>query len=562
MPPRARRQTGRRLEVDSPTRTLHGVTGSQAARVLTGLVWITWAAWFTSQPVRPPWQVALVLFAAAGLALMGAALLVQSRDGQRRIDLLILGGTVALIVIAPVVAALGNYLTDELAYDQAAAAALLHGVNPYGTDLTSALSTFGVSVGQTIRLDGTPMPNLSYPSLSFLVYVPGVALLGATSYAGLLFDVLAWALAAWVMWRVVTPSLRPWVPLLFLFPATLEAVLGGMTDSLFVPLAIVAVARWDRFGDPSQRGPARWVGPVALGLACAFKQQPWFLAPLLVIGVAMEARARGAGWPRVAGGYALVAALAFLVPNLPFIVWNPGAWLSRVLTPFTSAMVPMGIGPATLLRALGIGGGNLSLFGLAAGAALIAALAAFVARYARLRTILPLLPLGVLFVSSRSFLSYFVFAVPVLVVNAASLRPAHGAPLKPLIQRTALGVSAASIAVCVAFTTAAVLVSPPLHIAVTTSAFSAGSLRIDARVDNATQNAVRASFFLASGPYYNQPLTRVAGPPVLKPGASAAYEFVTTETSVTPHAGDSFQLQAGTESPATISTSPSAVAGS
>ena len=89
-------------------------------------------------------------------------------------------------------------------------------------------------------------------------------------------------------------------------PAFVGAFSDGGTDALFLPFLVVAVWRWDRFGTGKGAGIAPWIGPVALGVACAVKQTPWFCLPLLLLGLGLEARRRGdrawrvpvAIWPR------------------------------------------------------------------------------------------------------------------------------------------------------------------------------------------------------------------------------------------------------------------------
>ena len=87
---------------------------------------------------------------------------------------------------------------------------------------------------------------------------------------------------------------------------------GGVTDSLFVPLLVGAAVGWDRFA--STRGPAAWRGPVLMGLAMAVKQTPWLVAPFVVAGIVLESR-RAHGWGRAARDglrYAGIAAVAVL----------------------------------------------------------------------------------------------------------------------------------------------------------------------------------------------------------------------------------------------------------
>lgn len=541
-----------------------GLTIAGVARVLTGLLWVTWAAWLNLQPpssARLTQPLIWTALAAAGVAVMAAAVLARDERSQRRLDVILITGTIVLVVLLPVVASIGGgYSTDELAYDQSAAAALLHGLNPYSVNLAPALQTFGVG-NPTVTLHGTIESNLNYPALSFLLYVPSVLLFGAQSYAGMLSNAIAWGAAGWIMWRLLSPSLRPWIPVLLALPAFLGGITYGDTDSLFVPFVLVAVCAWDRFADPEEPRGRRWIGPIALGLACCVKQQPWLIAPFLLAGVSIEAHVRGRPWWRTGAGYAAIAGTAFLVPNLAFVAWDPGAWLHDLFTPLTGALVPMGLGPAGLLRPLATGGGNLGLFGLAAGAAFSAALALLLIDYARMRRIVVMLPLAALFLSTRSLAAYFVYCVPALVVGAATLRSAPALHLGPRLRRALTGASAALGFAAAAFVVAAIAAPAPLSISVAHSKATASQLTIVADVTNTTDRPLSPNFFLAKNLDYNQVFTSVAGPATLNPGARAEFTLTATENAGTPHEGDEFQVQAGTLGPDAISSSDESIVG-
>ena len=74
------------------------------------------------------------------------------------------------------------YTTDELSFDQFAAQLVAHGLhNPYVHSMANAGPAFRLSPdGYTYTLGGHPVLQLSYPSLSFLIYVPFI-LLGWTN---------------------------------------------------------------------------------------------------------------------------------------------------------------------------------------------------------------------------------------------------------------------------------------------------------------------------------------------------------------------------------------------
>ena len=555
---------GRDLSVSEGTNVrdlVSGLSMGQLARVTTGVLWVGWGATLNAQSPAAPVPLLGTLTVAAGLGIVAAAILVTSPAARRSLDLLLIGGTLAIVVTIPLLAhATWGYVTDELAYDQAAANALLHGTNPYTQDFTWTLHTLGVARGGTMQLQGTFVPSIAYPALSFLLYVPAVALFGARSSAGSLVDLLAWALAGWILWRTLREPLRQWVPVLVLLPVFVGMVAGDLTDPLFIPFEIVALTGWDRFTD--RRVPTRWrlLGPIALGLACAIKQQPWLLVPFLVIGIAIEARRRRLPWQRFVGEYLAVVGVAFLIPNLPFLVWDPHVWLQRVTLPATSGLVPSGVGPAGLLRPFAIGGGNLSMFTIASVVVLLGTVALYARHYSTLRRIVPLLPIAALFVAARSFESYLVFCIPALVINAATLRPLPvqtAASTRSRILRLAGPVCLVAAAVA---TTAATLVPAPLRLTVTSAAVDGSVLRVVATVRNTAGHAVDPHFFLANGDS-NYEVTVQSGPARLSPGASAAYVFTAAETPVSPQPGEQFQLQAGTLNPNTIATSdPATVA--
>jgi hypothetical protein len=85
-----------------------------------------------------------------------------------------------------------------------------------------------------------------------------------------------------------------------------------------------------------------WASGLLFGFAGAVKQVAWFFVPFYLIEVV-----RRYGW-RTAFQHALWAAPAFLLPNLPFLLASPKAWLHSVLVPMTDPMYPLGVGPVQL----------------------------------------------------------------------------------------------------------------------------------------------------------------------------------------------------------------------
>jgi uncharacterized membrane protein len=85
-----------------------------------------------------------------------------------------------------------------------------------------------------------------------------------------------------------------------------------------------------------------WVAPVLLGLACAFKQYSWLFVPFIILDI----------WLTQGGRAALrwlgVGLAAFLLPNLPFIILSPSAWLRSLFLPVSEPLFPQGIGIMSL----------------------------------------------------------------------------------------------------------------------------------------------------------------------------------------------------------------------
>ena len=255
-----------------------------------------------------------------------------------------------------------GYTTDELSFDQYAAQLVAHGLhNPYVHSMKPAGPLFRLSPdGYTYTITGQPVEQLSYPSLSFLVYVPFI-LLGWTSEVGAGLNVAAWALSVLLMFALLPRSMRAAALVFASIDVYIAFAAGGVTDMLFIPLLIVAAYRWDRFG----RSRSTYIAPVAVGLAMAIKQTPWPVLAFVLCALAWDeydssGDAREA--VRRAGRYFGVVLGVFLIPNLPYMIASPSAWFSGVFTPFVRNMVPTGQGLVSLTLFTHLGGGSLAAY--------------------------------------------------------------------------------------------------------------------------------------------------------------------------------------------------------
>ena len=279
--------------------------------------WSTSTLWFTA-------AIASVLM--IPIALVGMALCWTSRDGlTTRMQALVLGATAAYVAIATAQGILNApaYGTDAVAFGQYAAELVAKGENPYAASMLPSLLQYHVpAIYNTHFLDGHSMDQMSYPAGNFLAYVP-FALIGWHTQMAIVVDVVFWIVSGFLLWRVLPAPVRFAAPILMGSTLYLSFAVGGVNDTLYMPFLILAAWRWDRFADPTERSMARWIGPIAMGLAMSIKQTPWFLFPFLVIGLTLEARGPdGIRW-RTPIRYAATVGAVFLTVNAPWIVIDP-----------------------------------------------------------------------------------------------------------------------------------------------------------------------------------------------------------------------------------------------
>ncbi len=471
------------------------------------------------------------------------------------------------VVVAP------GYGTDELAFDQYAAQLLRRGIDPYTHSMAPAFHLFHVSPdGYTFLLNGHPVTALSYPALSFLFYVP-LLMLGWSTQLAVVVDVVAWIAAIVAGFLLLPRPIRPLALVVGSLSVYVGYAVGGVTDALFVPLLVGAVYQWDRFGE--LQGWRSWRGPVLMGLAMAVKQTPWLVVPFVVAGVVLEPGAQGklAEGLRAGGRYLAIALGAFAVPNLPFIVLSPHAWLTDVLTPVASHTVPAGQGLVELSLFLGIGGGSLDAYRDALVVLFVALWLVYVATYPRCKAWAVLLPSIVLFFSARSLGSYLVTLLLAALVAACSVDPSlRGAPAPaPARAPAPIGhvrhtrrrlrpwwVVAGAAAVSGAMVGLALASHPPLSVrivSVRTTGQLATVVQVGVSVTNTSRRPVAPAFSVESGGQLTAFWLERGGPVRLAPGTSARYTLLAPNFFAQPPIAGGFQVVAFTEHPGSISRS-------
>src|SRR5258707_3899668 len=192
---------------------------------------------------------------------------------------------------------------------------------PSNVDIRSAFDT-ALKANQAPGFEA----RVTYPALSFLTPVPFILLKISNVMP---FYLLSYVMLVWLAWKVTRRELRPWLVMLALANVPmLSGVMGSSLDLLYILLVVMAWLARER----------RWVSALFLGLALASKQLAWFFVPFYLILIWRQQSLREASLRLVlAGGLALAI-------NLPFLLWNPAAWLAGVLAPMTDPMFPMGVG--------------------------------------------------------------------------------------------------------------------------------------------------------------------------------------------------------------------------
>ena len=282
---------------------------------------------------------------------------------------------VQLCLLVPHLAEHDRYSIDAGAATDCATQLFMHGHDPYtNVHMLTCLYGHGLALNQTTPMRAGAFQSLStYPSGSEAQGSPASKQLDNVywkdlsrekrepgyvtqefetrfNYPGgaLLIGVVSWALgvrdliglflgamfvASYLIYRSADRRIRLITALLLLgdAPLLLDSAVGA-TDVLY---AMILVMYWQLRHRPLSAG-------LLLGLAIATRQQAWFFAPfLLYLGW------RTGGWRDVRIRL-LPAVMVFAVCNLPFIVLNPGDWVSGILGPMRDPLFAEGVGIVAL----------------------------------------------------------------------------------------------------------------------------------------------------------------------------------------------------------------------
>lgn len=576
----------RRLHFPAAVLEHRGDLGSRLAWTLAGVVLLNWSIQLLGAVTTYSWvALVVVVSGAAGLAVVTLCWLPGARSASLRRWQGSFGWLVVLLALCCYgvwsfiqVHAGPAYGTDEIAFDQYAALLARHGLDPYTHSMAPAFSLYQVSPdGFTYHLNGTPVTTLSYPSLSFLPYVP-LLMLGWSTQAAVVVNALAWAAAIILLFVVLPRDVRALAVVVGSVAAYCSYAIGGVTDMMYLPLLMGAAYDWDGF--VHRKSVGRYLAPVFLGLAMSIKQTPWLVAPFLLTGIICEARSvrNGRATAGIAVRYVGAAFMSFLIPNIPYIVMGWRAWLQGILTPLSSAVVPAGQGLVGLSLFLRLGGGSIEAYSILAVVVLVALLVGYGLSYPRMRPVTFVLPSVVLFFASRSFGSYLIALVPVLFVGALSdsrrrfqrrqperrtgVRGGLGLhALRTWVRHVLIGVVVVALVATIGFS---LLSKPFLRLSVTgvrTTGQLATVEQLSVYAMNQSRAALRPHFTVDEGGAVTTFWQVASGPRILQPGAAATYTLRAPNFPAQPPIGGGFELIAFTTHPASVSESAAYVPG-
>ena len=298
-----------------------------------------------------------------------------------------------------------HYGTDAIAFNHYAARLVLDGKNPYVYPMEPALDEFGVlKEFTTTNIDGTVINRVSYPALSFLVYVPFVgAGLSDMRVVTLLFQMLTIC----VIFFKAPKNLKPLILLPLVFPDMLDHTVGGCTDFLWVFPLVLMVIYIERIH----------ISGVLYGVACAIKPIPLILAPFLLIwywktNITSDLKQR---LFKVAK-FLSIALIIFLIPNLFFILDNPNAWRLGAFAPAFGKMIPFGSGISSVSQ-IGVVGLTKTFYTVSVILVTLTLMINYFVYFDRIKHAIWIFPAIILLFFHRSLHSYFIYWIPLVLIS-------------------------------------------------------------------------------------------------------------------------------------------------
>lgn len=409
------------------------------------------------------------------------------------------------------------WTTDLRMFMDWAARLIRHGKNPYEHDLVGGFAiNSGTLYFNTPLEDGDFTSRLAYPSLSALIFVP-------FQWAHLSCD---WVYPTFflilmlVLYRSVPSRWQPLVLIPLFLDRYIAYTLGGVSDIVWALFLVLMVVAWDR-----PRTRAVW-----FGLAAAFKQQPWLLAPFLLICIWKETEGGWVARRRALVTFATYSAATFLAVNLPWLLWSPRAWAKGVFEPLIAPLIVYSQGLATISMH-GLVDIPRPVYSVIMWGIYFALLVAYAKRFSQLKPIAWLVPGAAFWFGWRGLTSYWYYwLIPLMVallrgwtVVKEPIGEAR-APVRPLrLRPIAIGAFCVLVpaAAAYAFTQSSSALEAYIRLPFYGTEFHV--FRMWVSVTNQTRHPMEPKFAVQTAggqPFY---WAIDVGPPSLAPGATASY---------------------------------------
>ncbi len=304
-----------------------------------------------------------------------------------------------------------TYRTDSIAFTHYAALQLLDGlkkgwfVNPYEIDLQQAFEAFPIQVYfLTFTQIGDIISRLNYPALHFLIYIPFI-LSGIPDMRTVLF--LFMILTVCIIYLKAPKEVRPLTLIPFFAGSHLmiKFTAGCVTDPLWILPLTITVLYIDK---PKISG-------LFFGIASCMKQEPWILAPFLLIWFFKKGRNKLKRYDDLKD-FLLYSVAAFLLPNLVFLFDSPSAWIRGVLEPLFGDLVVLSQG-LSMLTQMGIFPiGRPFYFSMVVAVTLILLFNYYI-YFDRIKYVVFIFPAVIMWFSYRGLNNYFTSMIPIVTAS-------------------------------------------------------------------------------------------------------------------------------------------------
>ena len=315
--------------------------------------------------------------------------------------------------------------TDVILFMRYSADLVMQGQNPYTHSMLPALDRYSEVTSLpsvTQRADGSMVSNLSYPALSFLVFLPQ-RLLGISNIS--LTVVVFFALSMLILVREGPPWLfTVTITVLFFNQYLVTNSVFGNIDFVWIFLLLLGMGYWYR----GQLLPAAFV----VGLAFAVKPIVWFIGPYVAIWLWKVPEQFGRTRYSAITLSLVAGFIGFFLPNLPFILDAPSAWLFDVLSaagsrvPFRTRGTGISLFAFANIVNIPTVGFRILLSGV-----LVSTLGLYYRYFESVKWVAWVMPAFLLWFNDRSLFNYFITFAP--IAYYAILLNRRIVPKRPLI---------------------------------------------------------------------------------------------------------------------------------